>query len=223
MLTAMPRNLLEPMKPDLPRQPPWEHIDEKGPLTAFFATVWQVLSRPDAFFRDLDPDGPVGRVFGFWLLTALPPLVVSGLSANRLIERMLSGEFTGGTALDWHLPGWVLPAAAPLVQFGGLLLGVAVIHIVLRGLGQARGGWTGTWRAAGYASAPALVGLVPVVGSMVAGLWAAVVQYMALRRVHGAPTWAVVTAYLVPFLFVMLLAILAYSLFVRARLSALGI
>jgi hypothetical protein len=33
---------------------------------------------------------------------------------------------------------------------------------------------------------------------LLAGIWTAILQFMALRRVHEAPVWAVLLAYLVP-------------------------
>ena len=197
--------------------PAWERPAERGPLTSFFATVIAVVSGPDRYFRELDPDGPIGPALSFWSLTTLPPLVVSGFSGNRLLNRLLSGELTASAPLDWHIPWWVLTVVAPLVQFANILLGLAVVHLVLRGLKEAHGGWSGTMRAAGYASAPAVFGLVPIAGAPIAGLWMAILQFMALRRVHGARTSVLLAAYLLPvlaaLLVVALLAVIAIRIF----------
>ncbi|MFC1544079.1 YIP1 family protein [Gemmatimonadota bacterium] len=202
--------------------PAWERLAERGPLTAFFATIGAVLSGTDRFFRELDPDGPIGPALSFWLLTTLPPLVVSGFSGNRLLDRLLSGELTASAPLDWHIPWWVLPVVAPVVQFASILLGLAIVHLVLRGLKEAHGGWSGTLRAAGYASAPAVLGLVPIAGAPIAGLWAAILQFMALRRVHGARTSALLAAYILPVLAVVLVAVLLVVIAIRIYAPDLG-
>jgi hypothetical protein len=202
--------------------PAWERLAERGPLTSFFGTVIAAVSRPDRFFRELDPDGPIGPALSFWLLTTLPPLVVSGFSGNRMLDRLLSGELTASAPLDWHIPWWILPVVAPLVQFASILLGLAVVHLVLRGLKEAHGGWSGTVRAAGYASAPAVFGLVPIAGAPIAGLWAAVLQFMALRRVHGARTSALLAAYILPVMAVLLVAVLLAVIAIRVYAPELG-
>lgn len=178
--------------------PAWEQMAETGPLTAFFRTIADVVARPTSFFTQLSPEGPVGRVIGFWAATALPPLVVVGISANALIRNLITVTLSAPQPAQWRIPWWVLTVAAPLLQFLSLLFGLVVVHLVLQMLDEDRGGWSGTFRAAGYASAPAVFGLVPIVGAPVAGLWVAILQFKALRRVHRAGIGMLLLAYLLP-------------------------
>jgi hypothetical protein len=178
--------------------PAWEQMAEVGSLTAFFRTIIEVVGSPSSFFTRLSPQGPVRRVIGFWAATALPPLVVAGISANALIHDLITVTLNAPQPVQWRIPWWVLTVAAPLMQFMSLLFGLAVVHLVLQMLGEDRGGWSGTFRGAGYATAPGVFGLVPVVGAPVAGLWVAILQFMALRRVHRTGFGMLLLAYLLP-------------------------
>ena len=207
--------------------PPWEVASEHGYLTAFFRTAGEVMRAPDAFFRQLSAEGPVLPAIGFWAGTSLPPLVLAGISANTMMERVFSLTMSAQQPVQLHIPWWVLTVVAPIVQFGMLLGGLVVVHILLRMLGEARGGWSGTYRAAGYASAPALIGLIPVLGAPVAGIWAAILQFMALVRVHRTTSRSVILAYLLPLLAALvigvgLIAIVA-TLFLARPLPAAGV
>jgi|GEM_PF-2565943 len=178
--------------------PPWERFREAGPLSAFIGTLWSVLRSPALFFSRLRADGPVRPALLFWIVTTLPPFVVSGIEGYSFMQETIDILMTAPRPGVFEIPWWIFVVVAPLVQFASLLSGLAMVHLVLTLLGYARGGWRGTWRAGGYASAPAVFGYLPLVGVLVAGIWTAVLQYMALKRVHAAPTWAVLLAYLIP-------------------------
>lgn len=181
-------------------RPPWERTGQVGPLTGFFATVWQVLSAPRDFFEGLDASGPWERVLGFWALTSLPPMVWAGLSAHRFVQRIPELAQVDPSAVPFHIPWWVFVVLGPALQFLSLLFGLVLVHLVLRLIGGGQGGWTGSLRAAGYASSPAILGFVPVVGGLIGGLWAALLQYYGLLKVHDEDSWRLLLAYLLPVL-----------------------
>ena len=83
---------------------------------------------------------------------------------------------------------------------------ICAVHILLRLMGHASGGWRGSLRAGGYSSAPAVLGFVPYAGAMMGGLWIMVLQFVALKRVHRAPTGILLLAYLLPVVAVLILA-----------------
>jgi hypothetical protein len=181
-----------------PGPPPWEQRADLGVLTAFFTTVGRILTRPRAFFGGLSPDGPVATVLLFWVLTALPPLMVGGAGTHDFLERLPALINVDPASIPFHFPLWVFVVALPLLQLGALLSAVLLVHAMLALLGGAKGGLAGSLRAAGYASAPALVGLVPLVGGLVAGLWVGILQYFALWKVHRTDHTRLVLAYLLP-------------------------
>ncbi len=191
-----------------PQMPPaWERFREVGPLSAFFGTLFDILRAPGAFFSRLPTDGSVRAALVFWVVTTLPPFVVSGIEGYSFMQETIDIIMTAPRAGMFEVPWWIFVIVAPLVQFASLLCGLAMVHLILTLLGHARGGWRGTWRAGGYASAPAVLGFLPLIGVLVAGLWTAVLQYVALRRVHAAPVWAVLLAYLIPVVAVLLIAV----------------
>jgi len=180
--------------------PPWERTAELGPLTGFFTTVWAVLTRPSDFFGGLEAEGPWERVVGYWALTSLPPMVLAGMSAHRFVQRLPELAQVDPSAIPFHIPWWVFVVLGPALQFLSLLFGLALVHLVLRLLGGGQGGWTGSLRAAGYASSPAILGFVPVVGGLLGGLWAALLQYYGLLKVHRERAGRLLAAYVLPVL-----------------------
>jgi hypothetical protein len=100
----------------------------------------------------------------------------------------------------------VFVIAAPLLQFASLLADLCAVHLLLKLMGHARGGLSGTFRAGAYASAPAVFGYVPYIGAIAAGLWVAILQFVGLKRVHQVPTGILLLAYILPVVVVLLLA-----------------
>lgn len=186
--------------------PAWERIEDEGPLTGFFGTAIDVIRAPIPFFEALSPTGPVASVIGFWLLTTLPPMVISGLSAWTFLNEMVEILVTAPEPVYLAIPWWVFVIVAPLLQFASLLADLCAVHVLLSLMGRARGGWSGTFRAGGYASAPALFGYIPYIGALAGGLWVAILQFVALRRIHDVPVGILLLAYLLPVVVILILA-----------------
>jgi len=186
--------------------PAWERIGDDGPLTAFFGTILDVLRAPIRFFEELQPAGPVAAVIGFWLLTTLPPMVISGVSAYAFLQEMIEILVTAPEPMTFTIPWWAFVIVAPLLQFTSLLADLCAVHVLLKMMGHARGGWRGTFRAGGYASAPAIFGYLPYVGAMIGGLWMGILQFVALKRIHQAPTGILLLAYLLPVVAILIVA-----------------
>ena len=192
-----------------PAKPAWERIREVGPITAYFRTIWSVTSRPVEFFETLPSRGPVAVVLLFWSLTTLPPMIISGFQANAFLEETVTMLMTAPRPAYLVLPWWLLTIAAPLVQFLSLLTGLAAVHMMLQIMGYAAGGWSGTYRAGGYASGPAVLGFIPLVGAPIATIWVALLQFIALRRIHKVSFGILLLAYLLPVLLVSFIGVAA--------------
>jgi hypothetical protein len=66
----------------------------------------------------------------------------------------------------------------------GLFFCAAVVHGVLSLLGQAKGGWTATFKATVYAATPFLFYVLPACGGLIATTWATGIQIYAISRAH---------------------------------------
>ena len=192
-----------------PVKPAWEQIREVGPITAFFRTVWSVITRPVVFFETLPSRGPVAVVLLFWSLTTLPPMIVSGIQANAFLEEMVTMLMTAPRPAYLVIPWWLFTIVVPLMQFLSLLSGLAAVHMMLQMMGYAAGGWSGTYRAGGYASGPAVLGFVPLVGAPIAAIWVGLLQFIALRRIHKISIGILMLAYLLPVLLVSFIGVAA--------------
>ncbi len=108
--------------------------------------------------------------------------------------------------MSFSIPWWVFVIVAPILQFASLLADICAVHILLKMMGHDRGGWRGSFRAGGYASAPAVFGYIPYIGAMVGGLWMGVLQFVGLKRIHQVPTGILLLAYLLPVVVILILA-----------------
>lgn len=191
-----------------PQMPPaLERLSEVGPLTGILQTLLDVIRAPILFFERLSPTGPVLRVILFWMLTTLPPLGWAGLHTYEFLQETLALTMTAPMPVQFTVPWWLFVIVAPLLHFVSLLSGVAGVHLLLQIMGHARGGWRGTFRACGYASAPAVLGFVPYVGAPIGGIWMGLLQFIALRRIHNVSFGMLLLAYLLPVLVVIIFAV----------------
>jgi hypothetical protein len=183
---------------------PWEAWRELGFLTRLFETIRRSLLQPVAFFRDVDPRGPV--------LAALVYAVVMfwvGMALQLIWEFVLPQPFgsalppTEGDGLKTYLsPLFLLlfTLLAPIYLPIGLFLYAGLLHLLLLILGGPSRGYVGTLRVLCYSSAPQLFAIVPFCGAFVSLIWSTVLQIIGLREVHGIQTGKSVAVVLIPFL-----------------------
>jgi hypothetical protein len=179
-----------------PRPPvPWEDLRLSG-LKGFFRTLRDLLFRPGEFFGNLGREGwaeplafalivSTAGVLGalFWQLLVLTP---TGLSPG---------------AASWLSPGLDLGAGGLLAMMAGAPL------LVLMDLGvSSLCWWAGValvgadrdfipaWRILCYAQGGMVLGLIPLFGMLVGGIWVLALMYCGGKQVYGIPAWGALGA-----------------------------
>lgn len=102
----------------------------------------------------------------------------------------LSTIFTG----EFGFIGWIVSAILTAVLFG-------VFVAILWGIGKLFAGvadYMSLFRGLGFAYAPTALGIIPVIGGLVGGIWAIVASIVAVREIHRVSQGAAVATVLIP-------------------------
>jgi hypothetical protein len=217
--------MTDPLPPPEARTGPvWE---TSGPLaTRFLETVRGVLLNPMEFYRRMRRSGGLGAPLMFGLAGTLLGGVVAALyqlafmtmgggfadlSAAR--DAAFVGLFTGGCLVV------VIPVAGVLAMF----IGAGIYHLMLLLLGGARGTFETTMRVVAYTTgATSLLQILPVCGSLIAAVWAIVVNIIGLSQAHEISTGKAAAAVLLPVVVCCVLIVLAWAAMMAAMLGGAG-
>jgi len=94
----------------------------------------------------------------------------------------------------------------------GILIGGVILHLFVLLVGG-RMGLSATLKAVIYAATPSLLfGWIPLIG-IIASLWALVLEVLAIRELHEISTARAIFAIAIPFVIVVILAIVAAAFF----------
>lgn len=174
------------------RQPSaWE---QKPSLHTFFETLKACLLQPGPFFRTLARRGSLAYL-GFALLAAWPTSFI-GQMLWAGIQAVLAGPEAGLLLLG--VTGGVYLFMTPLQILTQVLVGGLLAHGCLKLAGGANAPVEATLRACAYVQASAVFSFVPFLGWAVAGLWALVLQVVALREMHETSWARAIVAVLLP-------------------------
>ena len=183
---------------------PWE--SGGGFIGAFFKTTQEVLFSPTIFFKK----AAAGK--GYW---------------SPFIFAMISGVIGSGVALLWQwlfFTGFVPPQILSMTTYSviltfavisipftialSILIGSGVTHLCLMIVRGSRGGFEATFRAISYSYGASLFYIVPIIGTIVGGIYLMILAILGVREGHGISTGRAVLAVLLPLIVVFGLGIL---------------
>jgi hypothetical protein len=195
----------------------WLHRPGGSALEGFFQTWRLSVFQPTTFFRELPVPRPVGPAVLYYLLIGIP---AAGVTLFWQAILTLAVSALGLAAPESAVPdlgGWtpVLQfLLSPLVLLVGLGISFTITHLLLLILGGARRGAGTTMRVICFAYGPALFAVVPVLGTLVGGVWSIVLAIIGLREGHRIDGWRAAVAVLLPIIAVFFLLILAFVLLI---------
>lgn len=190
---------------------PWERRGELGLLTAFWQQVKETCFEPRRFWATVDRNGSAADAFWFaWLVTVVAAIGSAPyqafnfwLQARQLedLGRQLgnNGDMKQFLALfAWFGEHPVMAAFAiiayTVVAFPiGYFLNVGLVHLGCIIAGMRNHPVSVTARVLGYAHAPNLAMIIPVVGGF-AGLYTFVLQVWGLRELQQGTTGRAIVA-----------------------------
>lgn len=193
----------------------WPPRPGNSVLEAFFRTWRLSVFEPTAFFRALPSPRPVGPAILYYLLVGVPAVGIAlfwqSLFALAMDAFGLVHSDVEPMGLDawWPVVNFLL---SPIFLLLGLGISFVITHLLLLIFGGARRGAGTTMRVLCFAYGPALFGVVPVIGSLVGGIWSIVLAIIGLREGHQTDGWRAATAVLLPIVVIIFLCIAALIL-----------
>jgi hypothetical protein len=165
--------------------PPWE---QPG---AFFSrwidTAKMILLNPQGGFANVQRTGGLGAPLTYYAVGAAPAIIAMVLfQLIGIGGSMMGGRDTAGPAALIGGAGLIGFLVVLVVGFlVGFFIITGIVHLVLSLLGGARHGYEATVRTFAYAyGSAAPIGMVPICGGPIAGLWALVCAIMGLANMQ---------------------------------------
>lgn len=189
-----------PVVPPSPEVIPWEDSGRPWP-GALVDTVRLLVTAPRRAYERVPVSGDVLRPVLFALALGWLGLIFTALWELTLGTAM-RGMMPGADSSDFEGPKRLVYLAmiplGPLYVAVGLLLGSAILHVALLLVGGARNGYVATLRVLCYAQAASIGLVLPLCGSMVAGLGYIVLEVIGLSVLHRITLGKAILAVLIP-------------------------
>lgn len=192
---------------------PWERLDEHGIWKGFSRTVVEASLHPTRFFQNLAPHPSRMPAFLF-------AMVVYGIVsiASALWMELIGGALAENAALlfpfyeppsEVGIEAWIVsPFVSAFFTAIGIVLFAWFVHFGCWMVRASSQGFTTTFRTTAYASAPAILGILPGVG-LITIVWTYVVLIIGIRWTQRTTTGRAVLAVFLPFILLMLLVMIA--------------
>ena len=189
---------------------PWPP-PEDGPILTAFAATWKGATfDPGRFFAETPRDQGTGPAVLYYLIIGIMvagatlfwdsmPFVTQGMGDDPLTQL----GYGGVSPLVRFL-------LAPAILLFGLLVNAAVVHVLLLIFNGADHGFGTTVRVFCYSYSPSIFGVVPLLGTLVGGIWAVVLAIIGLREAHEAKAWKPAVAVLLPLVATIILFTLVF-------------
>ena len=192
----------------------WEDMENLGFLRAFFGTLGEVLFQPSRFFSRMPVDRGLVRPLVFALLMG----VLGGLFGllyqfllMRYVGRLFSPEGVGDFQTAMMI-GWAI--GLPILTVIGLFIGSAILHLSLMIVRGNRKGFEATFRVIAYAMSTQIFGIIPLLGGLIGGIWALVVEIVGLRESHEISTGRAALAIFLPIIVIVGLVVVIVTMIV---------
>lgn len=212
--------------PDVRGALPWERQAEIGFLPALLETLRESLFHPAAFFRTVDPRGPILAALVFAVLMA----VIGGvfhvlwqLAMQAPWAVLPLGAGAGPDLFATPVAGMALLLFTPLYVPLFLVVVAGIEHLILLALGGPSRGFPGTLRVLAYGSGPQVFAIVPLCGWLLQIGWTLVLNVIGLREAHGIQTGKAVAVVLIPLLLCSIAVATVVVLVLAAGALAIGI
>jgi hypothetical protein len=180
---------------------PWENRAGRGMAGAFIETVQMVLTKPDAAFRSMRPEGGLADPIIYVLIGGCLGGAVAFLYSFGFQSIGMMGERHNalGYMVGMGAGSAFLIVLLPLMILIGLFIGSAIVHLCLMIVGGANKSFETTLRVLAFSQgSTGLLQIVPVCGGLIAFIWGLVTNCIGLARAHQTDTGRAVLAVFLP-------------------------
>lgn len=193
---------------ELPLDPiPWEQRYSLGFVGAFTGTLILSLTKPKEFFKRIPTTG------GF--STPIIYALISGLIGTWLnLAWQMLFVYIGFIEPDAQSPdssmgiNIMITVLSPIIIPLGLLVGTGIVQVALMILGVRNSNYETTFRIICYSSGAAILGVLPVIGSMIGAFITISLEAMGLREVYDISLRRGFAAVIFPILFLFIIILM---------------
>ncbi len=197
---------------------PWENPQRLGYISSFFQTIIRVLFEAPRFFAGLKPASSLMPLLAFYCLVGLMQIVIErfwgGVLAN-LLAPMVEGDALMQPLVEMlrvQVPLMTALFYGTTISIVELIITSGFCYMLFRLIVPQKADFTIVLQVVAYAAAPALLCIVPMLGSVVGFVWGVITMAVgcryAMRLSWGQALMGVLPLYclLVPFLLQLVLA-----------------
>ena len=189
-------------------------FDLSNPANSFVDVARRVVLQPVRFFGGLPRDQNLLNPLVFALVCIVVSAILSGLLVllgvqqnpgfNPNPQNAIPSTFAPTSALASIL-------FAPIGGAIGIFVAAAIQQLLVRlVVGENNQGFASTFKVASYTQVTALVNWVPVIGPLIA-LYGLYLSIVGIREIHGTTTGKAALVVLIPFLVVLVVAVIALA------------
>jgi hypothetical protein len=175
-------------------------FNRQDPVGSFIRTVAMVATQPVAFFRSMARQGDFVNPLIFALICALISALLSGI-IGLILAPLLASPGETGEAFVGGIGGFVAGVILwPIYGAIAVGIGAGILHLlVLLLVRPSNAGFEATFRAVSYAwGETQLISWIPILGSIIAFVWAVVLYILGIREVHATTTGIAALIVLIP-------------------------
>jgi hypothetical protein len=185
-----------------PPPPPGNSVPFEDTTQPFFQrlfrTIGMAFTDPTALFSNM-ARGDIGLPLIYGVLLQSVVIVIS------LVWNMMFGGMAmlGG---DMHAEEFAISTTmyivimflSPVLVTLGMFVSTALYHVSLLVLGDGQRGFAVSFRAVAYGGTPNLLGVVPICGGLIGGIWGLILTIAAFKHGHRTDLWRAILAYFLP-------------------------
>lgn len=176
---------------------PWEDRERVGLWPGIYRSFRDVLLSPAGFFRHLNHRNGLREPLAVGLLFGSLGVMLSLFWDFAMAVWGFGSGINGLAArLNITLLFPLLLVLSPLIVGAALFVMSGILHILLLTVGGGKNGFEGTFRVFAYGQATQILGAVPFLGGVIAGIWFLVVLIAGLREIHETTYARVILAFL---------------------------
>jgi hypothetical protein len=181
----------------------------QDPINSFISTVRALVLDPVGFFRGIARRGDFVNPLIFAAICALISALLGGI-ISLILSPLFVAPGDTGEALAGGVVGFVFSLIFALIFVViGLFVGAAITQLLVMLLVRPQNaGFEATFRVGAYIQAVQLISWIPIIGWIIAFVWAIVLYILGLREVHSTTTGRAALVVLIPFAIVILLVVL---------------
>jgi hypothetical protein len=170
-------------------------FDYRDPIQSFVVTVRRLVLEPVAFFRGMTRQGDFVNPLVFALICWEVSAIIGGF-LGVLASIVGLGARGVGDAIVSFFASLIL---TPIFAVIGLFIAAGIIHLLVTLIARPMStGFETTFRVLAFSNVTALISWIPILGSLVGGIWYVVLSVFGVREGHATSTGKAAAIVLIP-------------------------